>query len=138
MASFEILDHTGDIGIRVTALSREELFKSAAAAMLRLMVQPAVASGKISKNISVTGDDDEQLLVNWLSEINFYFQTEQFLTSHISSFGIRKDELSATVRGDTIDLSVQPVLMDIKAVTYHKIYIKTENGLWSAQIIFDV
>jgi SHS2 domain-containing protein len=136
--NFELIEHTGDISIRLTASSREELFRSTAIAMVHLISPDAKILPKSHKAITVSGDDDEQLLVNWLSEINFNFQAEQFLPAEILTLEIMDRTLTAVLSGDTIKRQAVIIHYDIKAVTYHKISVKQENGLWSCQVIFDV
>jgi SHS2 domain-containing protein len=134
----EIIEHTGDIGIRLSASSREELFYSAAMAMVHLIYPSAKILSKNIRTIKVSGDDDEQLLVNWLSEINFHFQTEQFLPAEILTLEIENRILKAVLSGDKIKHKNMTIQNDIKAVTYHKLLVKQENDFWSCQVIFDV
>ena len=134
----EIVEHTGDIGIRVTAGSREALYKEAALAMVQLICPDAKIQPVKVKNLQASGGDDEQLMVNWLSEINFFFQTEQFLPKEITDLEIENETLNALVSGNSIAPAHGRVKTDIKAVTYHKLYVKQEQGVWMAQIIFDI
>jgi SHS2 domain-containing protein len=134
----EIVDHTGDIGIRITAGSMEELFATAAKAMVHLILSSPATGLQEHKHYRVTGDDDEQLLVNWLSGINYYFQTEQFLPSEIVRLSIHERVLKADVMGNKISLENCSIHTDIKAVTYHQIYVKKTHDLWTAQVIFDI
>ena len=136
--NIDIIEHTGDIGIRFTASSREELFRSAAMTMVNLICPDAKILKKSKKMIAVSGDDNEQLLVNWLSEINFLFQTEQFLPAQISITEIKGMSLKAQICGDKITGQDVEIQNDIKAVTYHRISIRQMNGTWSGQVIFDV
>jgi SHS2 domain-containing protein len=134
----EIIDHTGDIGIRITARSREELFATAAKAMVQLILPSRGTGTTEQRHYQATGDDDEQLLVNWLSEINFYFQTEQFLPCDILTLEMNDNSLQAEVTGNVISLEHNSIHTDIKAVTYHRISVKKINDLWTAQVIFDI
>jgi SHS2 domain-containing protein len=134
----EIIDHTGDIGIRITAPSREKLFATAAKAMVQLILPSRGTGPTEQRHYQATGDDDEQLLVNWLSEINFYFQTEQFLPCEILTLEMKDNSLEAGVTGNVISLEHDSIHTDIKAVTYHRISVKETHDLWTAQVIFDI
>ncbi len=74
---FEILEHTADIGFRARGRSREEMFESAALALESVALQVERVEPKIPYPIAAAGEDDESLLVNWLSEVLFYLDARQ-------------------------------------------------------------
>jgi len=46
--------------------------------------------------------------------------------------------LKAVVKGEPFQEGIHVIKTEVKAVTYHQIYVKKENGDWKAQIIFDL
>jgi SHS2 domain-containing protein len=57
----------------------------------------------------------------------------EFAIDSISTTSVR-----ATARGEKIDPARHVIQTEIKAVTYHGLYVReVENG-WEAQVIFDV
>ena len=137
MENIEIFEHTADVGIRLKRPSREELFHDAAMGMFYIIAPENKFLPHIEYSITVVGADDEELMVNWLSELNFYFQTVLYVPVEIK-LEVFDHRLDAHIYGDVIDQTTHNVEIEIKAVTYHKIYVRREHDLWAAQIIFDI
>ncbi|MBN2413889.1 archease [candidate division KSB1 bacterium] len=138
MKNVTFLDHTADTGILVRADSLEALFSTSAGAMFHIICPRKNHNKTINHSISITAPDIEQLLVDWLSELNFLFQTKQFLLSDIPKIKIDYLSLWAQVSGERVDFGVHDIHVEIKAVTYHKLYVRKINHHWGAQIIFDI
>lgn len=136
--AIEYLDHTADIGIVVSAQSLEEIFALAAKGMMGAIIPTGRIEEKVTRPVTVTAGDLEELLVNWLSELNFLLQTEQFLTASVKEISIRQNELAATIAGETIDPEKHDVELEIKAVTFHKLFVKQSKTGWQARVIFDI
>ncbi len=133
----KIIDHTGDVGFGLQARDLGELFSRAGLGMAALVCPDFDGTG-ISRCVLVNADDVDMLMVSWLSEINYFFQTEQYLPSKVDIVNMEKTSMTAVLDGDMVRPSETPVETDIKAVTYHKLYVReTEHG-WSARIIFDI
>jgi SHS2 domain-containing protein len=137
MNEFEIFDHTADVGIRLTRATREQLFRDAALAMFRIMAPEGEFAARVTRQVQVEGDDDGQLMANWLSELNFLFQTRQFIPVEIN-VEMTARTLQARLKGAKIDPQKNSIVMEIKAVTYHRLEVKKDADGWEAQILFDV
>ena len=137
MNNVDFFEHTADVGFRLQRPTRELLFADAARAMLGLIAPDSQFSAEISKSVSAQGDDDEQLFVNWLSELNVIFQTELFVPVEFESIEMMPDSITAQVKGGRVNPEKHNIELEIKAVTYHKLYVKQEDE-WKAQVIFDI
>ena len=137
MTDFEIFEHTADIGLRLARPTLAGLYRDATFAFFQIIAPGTEFRPVVQRLIKVHGDDAEQLLVNWLSELNVIYQTEQFAPAKID-VSIKIDVLEATVWGGIVDPQKHNIEIEIKAVTYHKIYVKREADLWRAQIILDI
>ncbi|HNR67749.1 MAG TPA: archease [bacterium] len=139
MISVERLQHTADIGLALKASTLEELFKAAAIELFRLICSNSdEILEKEEHSLSVEGHDLEEMLVNWLSELNFLFQTEQILVAEIIALNIDKLLLHAKFSADRLDSKRHQIHTEIKAVTYHDLLIRPISTGWEARIIFDV
>ena len=136
------IDHTGDIGLRVTADTLPELFERAAEGTFRVLadlddVRPAVAS-----SVEVRAADREALLVRWLSELNFRHTAHRQLYGAFSVSSVEERDgewvLEATVRGEPIDPERHVVHTEIKAVTFHGLEVQETDDGWAVQVIFDM
>lgn len=133
--SFQTVDHTADWAIEVHGSSLEQLFLYAALGMNSLMIGDfAKVSGNTFRNIQLAAEDTETLLVDWLSELAYWAESEQLIFNQFSFNEFEPGRLDGTAFGG----AVSSIEKHIKAVTYHELkIIETESG-WKATIIFDV
>lgn len=143
MKDFEQLDISGDAGLRIMGGSLEELFENAAIGMFSLITDLSVIPVSEEKRIELTADNHENLLVGWLNENVFLFDTYGFVGTQFSVAisGGRRDNgigLKAVVRGGIFDPGGSERGLLIKAATYHGISIRKTGGCWEAEVIFDI
>ena len=136
--SFEPIEHTADIGYRLRAPTLAELFAVAGRALFDAITELDSIQPKFARKIEAEAGDLEALLVAWLSELNYRCLTEfelygEFLIDEISATAVR-----GTARGEKIEATRHVIQTEIKAVTYHELYVREVNGGWEAQVIFDV
>ena len=135
---FEILEHTADIGFRARGLTKTELFTHAALALQSVAVELDRVLPRVPYPIAVTGEDDESLLVNWLSEVLYYLDGRRVVMSRF-----RIDVLSAGVVrglgwGEPRDPERHPPKLVVKGVTYHQLRITKDAEGWCAEVYLDV
>ena len=135
---FEILEHTADIGFRARGRTKAEMFASAALALESVAVEIDGARPQTPYPLAVTGEDDESLLVNWLSEVLYYLDGRQVV---IGRFEI--DEISSTVVrgqgwGEPRDPARHPPKLVVKGVTYHQLKIAKDAEGWMAEVYLDI
>ncbi|MBN1351691.1 archease [candidate division KSB1 bacterium] len=138
MKNYEQIEHTGDIGIRVFGESLTQLHENAAAAFFDLITPIELIHPKIERAIEVSAGDREELLVNWLSELNFVFQTEYLLFCEFRISELSETSLKAVVRGEALNLRQHHIKNEIKAVTFHGLKIErleADNWFGNASII---
>ena len=132
----EILDHTADIGIKVYSDEPGTLFSDAAQGLTGLLV-----SGEIEERetlgISICASTLEELFHDWLSEINYLASVHGKLFRRFQ-VEIEGNRLRAICSGDTFRHEHHRYHTEIKAVTYHQLVVKKENGVWHAQVFFDL
>lgn len=137
MEPFRHIEHTGDIGVEVFGESPAALFQNAATAFFTIVAEGPVEP-KETKSFRLEAHDMEQLLVTWLSEFLFLFDTRRLLFSEFKVHDWNERFLSAEARGETFDPKKHKLITEIKAVTYHGLKIKRKDGIYTAQIIFDI
>jgi SHS2 domain-containing protein len=135
---YEPLSHTGDLGMLVYGRDVPELFAHAAWAMFDLMSDATLIQPRLTMTIGVEGSDLEDLLVRWLSELLYLYDTQHFLYCAAAFTTLEPTCLAATVQGETFDAARHPIDTEIKAVTYHQIAVRQADGAWQAQVIFDL
>jgi len=135
---FTLLDHTADLGIIVGGPDLKCLFKSAASAMMHIMVNIDPVKRIETAKLSVSGHDLADLLVRWLGEIHYLFVGENRVVTNAQIAFLSPSDLDALLEIVPFDPSRHHVLCEIKAVTYHQIEVTKKAGVWEARIIFDL
>jgi len=139
---FREIDHTGDIGIQVTASTLPQLFERAAAGTVRVLTDPNTIRPTDATAITVDGHDLEALMVRWLSELNYRHTVDHVLYGAFEVGSIDETDesltLTATVRGEPIDPDRHPVYTEIKAITFHGLDVHRTDDGWAVQVIFDM
>ena len=132
------LDHTGDIRIKVFGNSIQELFTNAAYALFDTITDADKIEYQIAETVEVSGIDKEELLVNWLSELNYLFVTESKIFNKFEFEHFKDNELSATALGEKFNTHKHPFHTEIKAVTFHDLHIEKVGKHWETKIVFDI
>ena len=135
---YKIIDHTADLGIIVEGEDEKNLFIHAAQAMTDLMVKSDIVKKTVIKDVSLQGDDFPDLMVKWLGEILYLFNGEKLVMHSIEITSISSIMLRSTLTLSTFEPKDHQVKREIKAVTYHQIFVDKVNDGWQARIIFDI
>ena len=135
---YEVFEHTADIGLHAYGSTLPELFIHAAQGMESLMVAPEQVQAQVSREIEVDGHDNISLLIAWLNELIFLFDTEYLLFRQFQIDAFAETQLKARALGEPYDAQRHELSSAIKAVTWHEATVeKTEDG-YKARIIFDI
>lgn len=92
------------------------------------------ATARENFEVKVTGEDRESLLVNWLNELIYVFDSKKILLSSFKINKISDTGLEAVVAGEKLDPKKHQGLRPIKAATYNQLRIEADK----ATIVFDV
>ena len=136
--SYEIIDHTADLGIVVKGGNIKELFVNAANARTDLMVKADVREKGAKRKLIVEGEDLPDLMVRWLSEILYLFNGEHILVRAIEIGSVSSTRLQSKLNAVSLNKGHHEILREIKAVTYHQIAVEETPHGWEARVIFDI
>jgi SHS2 domain-containing protein/predicted heme/steroid binding protein len=134
---YEEIEHTADAGIRAYGETIEELFENCAYGMYSIMVEKYDVLREGERSFALESISLEGLLVKWLSELLFYFETESLIFSDFN-LKVSGKKLSAKASFCHYDEGTHGYATLIKAVTYHMLEIRKEKGFYAVEIIFDV
>lgn len=137
-AYFEVFDTTGDVGINVYGKDIKDIFEQAAIGLFSLITDLEKIDTKTSKTIDINADSYENLLIKWLNELIFLFDTEGIVGKKSDIKELTEKKLIATLHGDLFDEKKHSRGILIKAATYHKLRLEKRNNLWIASILFDI
>jgi len=138
MKKYEFFDHTADLGLRVYGSSLAELFENAGFALFDVLTDMARVKTRQTLSFRLRRDNVEELLVEWLGSLLYEFDTAGLLLSRFSVEHIDGLALAATACGEPYQSGVHELKTAVKAVTYHGLAIRQENGLWQATVVIDV
>ena len=133
--AFKEIEHTADRALRIYGSDLQELLINAAGGMNSLLVQEYnVFSLQEEKSVELDAIDSESLLVEWLSELAYWAETELLVFHKFDLHSVSPTHVKATIHGNR----VAQLENHIKAVTYHNLeIIQTDAGL-TATVVFDV
>ena len=135
------IDHTGDVGIVVTAPDRNRLYARAAVGLFWVLTDVEAVRDREAVDVSVEAADPEGLMVRWLSELNVLHVTQNVLFRRFD-VDIRDTGdglyLDASAHGEPIDPDLHTVFTEIKAVTFHGMNVEDTGTSWRVQVIFDM
>ncbi len=134
---FEVIEHTADVGIIAYGRSLEEVFSNAAAGMIHFMIDPGSVQPVEERTRTVEAEDREGLLINWLNDLLLLLNADGFIPARFEIRDLSDTRLRAVVAGEPVDPQRHRFHLDVKAATYHQLYVR-RNAIWEARVIFDV
>jgi SHS2 domain-containing protein len=135
---YEMFEHTADLGVRITASDLPALYAEAGKAFASVVVaDPDSIQPRERVDFEIPGSDPELLLLDWLNELLFTFETRQLL---FCQFDVTLDEtgLRASARGEPVDPDRHSLEHEVKAVTYHGLHVQQTPDGWQAEVILDI
>ncbi|UCG01677.1 MAG: archease [Candidatus Heimdallarchaeota archaeon] len=135
---YEYFEHQADIGIRGKGKTLAEAFEQAALAMFEIMVETKDLKIDQPQLVEVEGNDLNELLIAWLSELLFLKDVEGKMFSKFTIESIDKNKLVAKIYGEPIDSSRHKLKLEVKAATYTQLFIEKKDNYWIAQCLVDV
>jgi SHS2 domain-containing protein len=139
--SWAVVEHTADVGIEVRAATLEALFADAAAGFCDVITEAARVGADEERAFEVEEASLDLLLVTWLEELLFRFDTTGVLYPHgeASVEGTGESwSLRARMRGERFDAARHPLKVQVKAITYHGLEVACDDQGWQARVIFDI
>jgi len=138
MKTYELIDHTADVGVKAYGANLSEAFEHAAKAMFDIVTDNSEIENTGQYEIILEAPDLEQLLVDWLSELLFLNSANNLVFGFFKvELDEKKKQLNARVFGEKFDLSKHKIGMEIKAVTYHMLEVKKKKP-YHVQVLFDI
>ena len=146
MKKSEQLDISGDAGLRIWGENLEELLANAAEGLGELITDLSRIEETDIREVVLSNGRNEDLLVKWLNELIFLFDTYGFIgkrfdvsLSPLLTKGVQEGvTLKAIVSGGIYIPEVNESRLLVKAATYHGLSLKKYNSHWEAVVIFDI
>lgn len=134
----EVFEHTADLGLRVRADSLSQLFVDAAQGLFSMIVTNLDDVKPVDDlHFTITGNELEYLLFDWLNELLFTFESTHMLLSEFQCT-VEDGAVRAIARGEALDQSKHQLDHEVKAITYHGLKIEQHDNEWLAEVIVDI
>ena len=144
MAGYTLLDHTADMGIAATGDDMPAAFANAALGMFAWMVDLDSVEEREEGTIEATGRDVGALLVDFLNELLFLFETRGLLFKRVQvrevispKEGVGPHRLTAVGFGERLDPQRHQLRGSIKSATYHMLQVQEGPAECRVQVILD-
>lgn len=135
---FREIDHTGDVAIEVSAPTRAELFERAAWGLFYVLTEMVAVEPRGEQKLVVEGRDPEDLLVKWMSDLNYLHITQDWLFCRFEVEDVTDEKLTARAYGEHYDPDRHVIYTEVKAITYHDMSITHDDDGWNVQVVFDM
>jgi SHS2 domain-containing protein len=134
---FEIIDHTADVGIAAYGADMSQAFANAARALFSLITELDDVAEVLHRDVELTAPDQESLLVEWLNELIYLFDTENIIFKRFDITQLNHTQLKARSYGEKVDKSKHKLKTGVKAATYHMLKVDKDDGC-QVQVLFDI
>jgi len=126
------VEHGGEVEVDLAAESEVGIFAAALDAFAEL-VAGSENEESTEVRIELPGRDRTLLLIDWLNELLFLAEVEQFVPTHITSIEREDERLQATVAG--YRGTPRPL---VKGIALNGLRFDHEGGVWHGRIVLDV
>lgn len=137
-SSFEIFDHTADMGFRVRAATMPGLVEPAGKALYAIIGELVAGEPSDPLRFEASGEDPSVLLRDYLDELLVLFERGQVIVVRpvVEAF----DASRLVIVGETarIDPERSAFHREVKAITYHELDIRKIAGGFEATVIVDI
>lgn len=138
MVGFKFIDHTADVGMVAYGKDLKELFTNAVLGLFSLIVETDNVAEKDYRQLEISADDKESLLVQWLNELIYLFEVDRLLPKRFDILALSTNHLEARAYGEVYDPSRHKLKTSVKAATYHMLKIERTKDGYEAEVIFDI
>jgi SHS2 domain-containing protein len=136
--NYEVIDIFGDAGIRAFGADCAEAWGSAGIGMYSLITDLEQVGENKTVEIEVSSNSPEGLLIKYLNELIFHFDTFNFIGKRIEVTEFSESFIRAKVHGEEFDPRKHEQRLLLKAATYHNIKVAKSDSRCEVEVIFDI
>jgi SHS2 domain-containing protein len=129
---YRFVEHGGEVEVELEASTEAGIFEAALRALAELIAADGEGESVVHE-IELKADERALMLVDWVNELVFLAEVEQFVPGSVRSLEVAEGHLRASVaghRGNPLHL--------VKAVTLSRLAFAREGGRWSGRVVLDV
>ena len=137
-ASYELFDHTADMGVRVRADTLAGLIRPAAQGLYATIGELVGSVARGPLHFDESGEDRAILLRDFLSHLLLLFERDQRLLTGIEQVDFSDCRLLVEGEVAAVDQERSAFHREVKAITYHELAIREADGGFEATYIVDI
>jgi SHS2 domain-containing protein len=141
-SGYRFLPHTTDAFVESSGANLEEALENAALALFDTMCDLDSISPKLHEIITVEGEDELELLYNWLEALLLRFELNRKVYNKFRVSLTKKPagglKIAAEANGEPFDRHKHRAKVEVKAVTYHRMEVTQEGDLTIVRFILDL
>jgi SHS2 domain-containing protein len=136
--NYRINKHQSEIAVRVTGNSQADLFINSAFALFDVMADMKAIEVKERLPLEVEGSDRDDLMVNWVRELLYLYQSSGYLLREFRVREVKDTIVRAEVGGEKIDPDRHEINQEIASIAFHKSRMEKTGNQWTAHLIFEI
>jgi SHS2 domain-containing protein len=135
--TYEELQHTADVKVRVKARSIEELFAESVRALMEVMYVTCTTGDEVVRELDVTADGEEELIHDFLSEVLYASEVDNivFCSALVNIEGFR---VHGILHGEYFSPDRHLGGPEVKGISYNDLRLFSEGEFYVLEVIFDV
>ena len=145
---YDYFDVTADIGFYAYGNTLEEAYENAGLAMFNVITDIDKVKKEESQEFEIVSEDLVSLLYDYLEELLFLQDTEFLFFSDFkvdieriadkNSSSLENYKLNCCAYGEEINWDIHAHKSEVKAVTFHKMCVKEDDGAFKIRAILDL
>ena len=136
MVSFEIIEHTADVGISATGTSAAEVFEQMALGLFDILGAWQPGDGGDQVTLELEANDLGGLMVDWLNEVLYVQDARDVVFTDVKVDSVTDRSLTGTLR--TLPREGELDGTAVKAITFHGLSVEQAADRWTARVYVDV
>ena len=147
-SKYDYFDVTADIGFYAYGNSLEEAYENAGLAMFNVITDISKVKKEESREFEIVSEDLVSLLYDYLEELLFLQDTEFLFFSDFKiniekivddgSSDLENYKLTCFAYGEEINWNIHTPKSEVKAITFHKMCVKEDKGIFRLRAILDL
>ncbi|MEN8493745.1 archease [Dehalococcoides sp. THU3] len=136
-SGYKLIQHTADTGILAQGANLSDAFAFMASGLFNLITDTSTLKQDKTVSISFDADNYENLLVKWLNELIYIFDTQRLVFCRFEVAVSSAFKLTAICFGQKVTADI-PLHHCVKGATYHLLKVKKITGGYKLQVLLDI
>jgi SHS2 domain-containing protein len=135
---YRLVEHTADVIVEAEGACCARAFEEAAAGMYAVIVPQGAIQAREWRTIEIEGDGLEDLLLGWLTELNYLTDTESLVFSAFQIERLETRHLTGRAGGEPFDPARHEGGLIVKGITRHLLQVRQEEERCLVTVTLDV